>query len=48
MLGKYVNKHYFMFLGGIASYGFKRCGAGPSVYTYVPEYIDWIRSVIEE
>lgn len=48
MFGKFVNKHYFMFLGGIASFGIRQCGIGPSVYTFVPSYLDWIRSTVEK
>lgn len=48
MLGRFVNRYYFMFLGGIASFGVGRCGRAPSVYTFVPSYIDWIRDVVEK
>lgn len=48
MLGKFVNRQYFIFLGGIASFGTGRCGTAPSFYTFVPSYLEWIRSVVEE
>lgn len=48
MLGKFVGKHYYMFLGGIASYGTSRCGTAPSVYTLVPNYLEWIKSEVKK
>lgn len=48
MLGRFVGKHYLIFLGGIASYGTSRCGTSSSVYTFVPSYINWIQSEIEK
>lgn len=47
MFGKQVGINFVLFLGGIVSYGTSRCGSSYSVYTFVPEYIDWIKSVIQ-
>ncbi|XP_060524053.1 CLIP domain-containing serine protease B10-like isoform X2 [Cylas formicarius] len=33
-------------LFGIISYGFGSCGVAPSVATFVPEYVDWIKRTV--
>lgn len=47
MFGRVVDGEYLLFLGGIASHGLSRCGNGPSVFTYVPMYMDWILATIK-
>ncbi|KAL3276740.1 hypothetical protein HHI36_012110 [Cryptolaemus montrouzieri] len=45
MLGRNLNNHYTNFVIGIISHGFGgTCGEKPGVYTFVPYYIDWIKS----
>lgn len=47
MLEHNVNSNYLIFLIGIVSYGPAVCGRMPAVYTYVPNYINWINEVIQ-
>lgn len=47
MLEHQVKSNYLMFIVGIVSYGPSICGSGPSVYTYVPNYIEWINQVMK-
>lgn len=47
MLEHQVKSNYLVFQIGIVSYGPSLCGSAPSVYTYVPNYIDWINQVLK-
>lgn len=48
MLEHKVKSHYLIFLVGIVSYGPRICGSSPAVYTYVPNYIEWIDKVLKQ
>ncbi|CAH0558766.1 unnamed protein product [Brassicogethes aeneus] len=46
MLGKIQGSNIVNFLIGITSYGFNNCGTRPSFFSFVPEYLDWIKQNI--
>ncbi|XP_049820926.1 phenoloxidase-activating enzyme 1 isoform X2 [Aethina tumida] len=47
MLGQIYGSEYIYLLVGITSFGLGPCGTRPSVYTYLPPYVDWIQQNIK-
>lgn len=47
MIPKVIKSDVVSFLYGITSYGAPRCGSEPSVFTFVPRYVDWINDNIQ-